>query len=82
MLALQAWGPEFEPQNPCGKIWVWWGLLVTVELRRQRWTGPWGLMASQPRLLGVFRANKTVSQDKIDRATVYSAGKDPSCKAW
>lgn len=79
---LCKWGPEFESQNPCGKIWVWWGLLITVEVRRQRWTGPWGLKASQPSLLGVFRASETVSQDKIGRVTEYSAGKDPSCKAW
>lgn len=52
-----------------------------VEVRRQRWTGPWGLMVSQPSLLGAFWANETVFQDKIDRATEYSAGKDPSCKA-
>lgn len=32
VLALQAWGPEFKPQNPCEKPETWWRILVISVL--------------------------------------------------
>ena len=51
----QAWGPEFDLQNPHFKKEVRPGgyTLVIPELRRQRQRPyPWGLLANQPSLTG------------------------------
>lgn len=53
VLATQAWGPWLNSQNPVKRQLEWCPLVILCWEGRQK--GPWGLMTSQPSLLGEQR---------------------------
>lgn len=56
--STQAGEPEFNPQKPSKRSWIWWCVLVIPALRKWRQVDVWASLTSQHSQISKLQTNK------------------------